>query len=255
MSRMQSEAQIEWQLPPGELRLAANEIHLWCADLAVQSFPLTSLQVLLSEDERARAQRFRFGKDQTQFTVARGLLRRLLAQYVQADPAALDFGYGAQGKPYLRDERGGAHSLRFNLAHAGDLILYAVSCEQELGIDVEPIRAETSQEAIAEHFFSPVEVATLRALPADQQSQAFFHCWTRKEAYIKARSEGLSFPLDGFAVSMDAQTPVTLNVFQSPHENERWRIYPFAPKPQYVGAVAVEGKDHTFQFFSAHSLL
>ncbi|MBS1808490.1 MAG: 4'-phosphopantetheinyl transferase superfamily protein [Acidobacteria bacterium] len=252
--QVESTSQIVWELSPDELRLAPNEIHLWCADLAAHTFPLESLQALLSEDELSRARKFHFLKDQTQFTVARGLLRRLLGRYLQADPASLRFGYGAQGKPWVMNEHGSAHSLRFNLAHSAELILYAVSWEQELGIDVEQICTETSDEAIAEHFFSPAEVAALRSLPLAQQPQAFFNCWTRKEAYLKARSEGLSFPLNGFEVSLDSQLPVRLKVYQSPHESDRWRLYPLNPKPQYVGAVVVEGQSHVFQFFSTRGL-
>lgn len=239
---------IEWNQPPADLRLAANEVHLWCADLSAQSFPLPALTATLAEEERGRAQRFRFAKDQTQFVVARSLLRALLGRYLQRDPASLDFAYGAQGKPQLSNES----ALRFNLAHSQDLILYAVSWQQEVGIDVEQMRAATSDETIAEQFFAPAEVAALRSLPVAQQPQAFFNCWTRKEAYIKARGEGLSFPLDGFEVSLDSQ--LLLHVYQSPHESERWRLYHLYPKSQYVGAVAVEGQSHRFQHYHTRDL-
>lgn len=245
---------IEWKLPPDEMRLAPNEIHLWCADLAAQSFPLETLQTILSEEECGRAQRFRFQKDQRQFIVARSLLRIILGRYLSKNPASLGFHYGAQGKPSLPDERGAPHSLRFNLAHSEALILYAVSWQQEVGIDVEYIRPETSDETIAEQFFSPAEVAKLRALPSALQSQAFFNCWTRKEAYLKARGEGLSLPLDSFEVSLDAQAPVSLKVYHAPREGERWQLYHLAPQLQYVGAVAAEGQNHTFCYYRADSL-
>ena len=161
---------------------------------------------------------------------------------------SLDFAYGAQGKPRLRIES----ALRFNLAHAEELILYAMSWQREVGIDVEYIRAETSYETIAEQFFAPAEIAALRKLPIDQQPQAFFNCWTRKEAYLKASGEGLSFPLDSFEVSLGSQ--LSLKVYQSPHESERWRLYHLYPKSQYVGAVAVEGQSHLFQHYNTRGL-
>lgn len=246
--------QIEWKRPPDEMQLGPNEIHLWCADLAAQSFPLEMMQSLLSEEERIRARRFRFPKDQLQFTVARGLLRIMLGRYLNKPPAELCFHYGAQGKPSLLDERGSVHRLRFNLAHSDAVIVYAVSWQQEVGIDVEHIRAETSYETIAEQFFSPTEVAALRALPFTQQPQAFFNCWTRKEAYIKARGEGLSFPLDEFEVSLASQAPVSLHVYNAPQESERWRLYHLTPQPHYVGAIAAEGQRHTFRYYSAQEL-
>ena len=252
--QVESHSQIAWELPPNKLRLAPNELHLWCADLEAQALPLESLLAILSEEERSRAQRFRFQKDQTQCTVARSLLRIILGRYLQAPPASLRFGYGAQGKPWLMNQNGEPQALRFNLAHSEKLILYAVSWQQEVGIDVEYIRAETSYETIAEQCFALVEVAALRALPFAQQPQAFFNGWTRKEAFIKARGEGLSFPLDGFAVSLDDEMPIKLQVYQLPHESERWQLYHLNLKPPYVGAVAAEGQQHTLQCYSTRGL-
>lgn len=251
---MQTETTISWEAPPKSLQLAPHEIHVWCADLATQSFPLATCAALLSEEERARAARFRFPKDQQQFTITRALLRLLLGRYLHLSPAALRFGYGAQGKPWLLEAHNTPQSLRFNLAHSGDLILYAVRQERELGIDVEFIRAETSYETIAEQFFAPAEVAALRALPLAEQPQAFFNIWTRKEAFIKARGDGLSFPLDGFAVSLDAQLPVALEVYQFPRESKRWKLYHLVPKAQYVGALAAEGEPHILRCYSTRGL-
>lgn len=241
---------IHWQAPPAEFQLASQEIHVWCADRATQAFPLESFAALLSAEEQQRAARFRFPKDQEQFLIARALLRILLGRYLQQPPAALRFGYGAQGKPWLLDES----DLRFNVAHSGDLILYAVQKEREVGIDVELIRAEPSYELIAEQFFAAAEVAALRALPFAAQPQAFFHTWTRKEAFIKARGEGLSFPLDGFAVSWEAQSPITLDVYPFPRESKRWKLYHLEPKAAYVGALAAEGEGHRLQYYSTHGL-
>lgn len=252
--QLELEQPIEWQPPPQELHLKPNEVYLWCADLATQTFSLEFLQTTLSKDERNRAQRFRFQQDQTRYTVARGCLRLILGRYLNVAAASLRFGYGAQGKPWLMDERGAPHALQFNVAHSGELILYALSWQQEVGIDVELIRVETSYETIAKQFFSPAEVAALRSLPLAEQPQAFFNCWTRKEAYLKARGEGLSFPLDGFAVSLDSQSPVTLQVYKSPDERNRWRLYHLNPKRQYAGAVAAAGQQHTFQYFSTRGL-
>lgn len=242
---MHTEPLIHWAAPPTELQLAPQEIHVWCADRATQAFPLESFAALLSTEEQQRAARFRFATDQEQFLIARALLRILLGRYLQQPPAALHFGYGAQGKPWLLDES----DLRFNVAHSGDLILYAVRKEREVGIDVEWMRTEPSYEMIAEQFFAPAEVAALRAVPLAAQPQVFFNIWTRKEAFIKARGEGLSFPLDAFAVSWEAQQPITLEVYQFPRESKRWKLYPLNPKAEYVGALAAEGEGHQLQYY------
>lgn len=246
---------IQWEVPPETLQLAPHEIHVWCADITAHAFPLESFAMLLAPDERTRAARFRFAKDQQQFTIARALLRILLGRYLYTPPAALRFGYGAQGKPWLMEAGNAAQGLRFNLAHSGELILYAVRKEREVGIDVEFMRAETSYETIAEQFFAPAEVNALRALPFAEQPQAFFNIWTRKEAFIKARGDGLSFPLNGFAVSHESQAPVTLEVYPFPRESKRWKLYHLYPKAQYAGALAAEGEQHALRYYSTHGLI
>lgn len=156
---------------------------------------------VLSADERERAARFHFLKDREHFIAARGLLRLLLSRYLDLPPQQLSFSYSPYGKPALAGERD-CTSLRFNVSHSHGVALYAFTLEREVGVDVEYIRQDVVGESIAEHFFSAQEVTSLRALPAGVQPQAFFNCWTRKEAFIKARGEGLSFPLDQFDVSL-----------------------------------------------------
>jgi len=195
----------------------------------------------LTLDERARARRFRFPRDRDRFIVARGVLRAILGRYLGVDPGRLRFRYSPYGKPALagpfEDE-----GIRFNLAHSQGIALYAVSRGREVGIDVEYVRADLADERIAERFFSPREVATLRAVPAEQRREAFFHCWTRKEAYVKARGEGLSLPLDQFDVSLAPGEPAALlSTPGDPPEVTRWSLQALNPGPGYVAALAVEG--------------
>ena len=164
---------------------------------------------LLAPDEQARAERFIFHKDRTHFVVARGLLRVLLGRYLQRHPQHLHFCYGPHGKPELAPDMGD-DTLCFNVSHAHGLALYAVTRQRDLGVDVEHVRPGFAEEHIAERFFSPREVAVLRALPVALQSTAFFACWTRKEAFIKARGDGLSLPLDQFDVAFAPGEPAAL---------------------------------------------
>src|SRR5262249_26367386 len=150
---------------------------------------LTRLREILADDERRRADRFHFEKDCRHFTAARGAMRILLAGYLAHRPEEVRFAYSNYGKPRLAAES----KLCFNLTHSQGLALLAVTRGREIGVDVERLREmERDGEPLAERFFSPREAAVLRSLPTRLRREAFFHCWTRKEAYIKAHGMGLS---------------------------------------------------------------
>jgi 4'-phosphopantetheinyl transferase len=231
--------------PPSDqfTELAHDRVHLWGTRLVRLAPEIKDLEQTLSADEWARAGRYHFQKDRHQFVVGRGLLRTLLGRYLGAPPGSVRFAYNAYGKPVLAGEFG-AKNLRFNLSHSDGIVLYAIGRGREVGIDVERIRPEFAEEEIAERFFSPREVARLRSLPVPLQPMAFFHCWTRKEAFIKARGEGMTRPLDQFDVSLLPGEPARLLSTQwDPQEALRWTLHELAIAPGYVGAVAVEGRD------------
>jgi 4'-phosphopantetheinyl transferase len=199
------------------------------------------LRGLLSEDEAARADRFHFAHDRNHFIVARGMLRVILGRYLRRPPAGLRFDYNAYGKPELRAAADGSR-LRFNLSHAAGVALYCVADGRRVGVDVEYVREGAAYEEIAGHFFSERERASLAALPPEARARAFFNCWTRKEAYIKARGEGLSIPLDSFDVSLSPGEPVALLCTRDDAlEASRWSLRELALGPDYVAAVAAEG--------------
>ncbi|MDQ3652238.1 MAG: 4'-phosphopantetheinyl transferase superfamily protein [Acidobacteriota bacterium] len=241
-----------WSSPPERLILGHNEVHVWRAALNTKESSIQSLRRTLSADERARAERFHFQNDRDHFIVARGLLRAILGRYLNVDPSQLCFSYSFYGKPSLARESSG-DDLSFNLSHAGELALYAITRGREIGIDVERIRADFANEQIAERFFSLREVAALRTLPKNIQPQGFFNCWTRKEAYIKARGEGLSLPLDQFEVSLVPGEPAALlrtSGSGDHQEASRWSLREVvAPAASYVAAVAVEGDDWQLKYW------
>jgi 4'-phosphopantetheinyl transferase len=201
---------------------------------------------MLSSDERARADRFYFSQDRESFIVARGMLRSILGRYLNRSPEALRFHYSAHGKPAL-DFDSGDDAIRFNLSHSHRMGLYAFARDREVGIDVEFVRDGPHAEHIAEHFFSPDEVRSLQALPPAQRRHAFFLCWTRKEAYIKGRGEGLSLPLDQFDVSLTPGEPAKLlSTRPDPLEAGRWFLQDLTLGPDgYAAAVAIEGADRS----------
>jgi 4'-phosphopantetheinyl transferase len=216
-----------------------GEVHVWRAPLSISDPERADLLATLSPDERARADRFHFDRDRAHFIAGRGFLRAILGAYLDVAPRALVFDYSPHGKPRLATGAGG---LRFNLSHSHDLALCAVALDRELGVDVEYIQPRL-EEGIAERFFSRREVAALRSLPAEAQSAAFFACWTRKEAYVKAHGQGLSLRLDRFDVSLAPGEPAALlRTEDDPAEAMRWSLRELVPGPGYAGALAAEGQ-------------
>src|ERR1041384_7387282 len=176
---------LTWCEAPETLSLATGEVHVWRLALDQPESVLTEFRRALDADEIERAGRFHFEKHQRHFVAGRGGLRYVLSRYLDVKPEELRFSYGAFGKPALIGEE-----LRFNMSHSHGLALFAVSGDRELGVDVEHVRADFASEDIARRFFSTVEVAAFNALPKEEQVAAFFRCWTRKEAYIKAIGRG-----------------------------------------------------------------
>lgn len=233
---------LSWPEAPERPVLAAGEVHVWLADLDQGEETLRRLSGLLSEDELTRAARFHFRRDRDRFVAARGALRGILGRYVGAEPRLLRFSYDHYGKPSLRgeDSRDG---LRFNVSHSGGVALYALARGREVGVDVELVREEFAGFDIAERFFSEREVSALRALPPREHARAFFDCWTRKEAYIKARGEGLSHPLHRFAVSLaPGEAAALLWTGEDPREAARWSLVALPLGESYRAALAVEGE-------------
>ncbi len=226
-----------WHARPANLVLGADEVHLWRATLKQTASEIQRFRETLSADEKTRAERFFFEKNREYFIIAHGVLRAILGGYLNRAPESLSFRHGSHGKPSLD---GG--TIRFNMSHSHEIALYAVTRGREVGIDIERIRFDVEVAEVAERFFSRREAAMIRALPAEVQRQAFFNCWTRKEAYIKARGEGLSLSLDQFDVSLvPGEPPAILGTRPEPSEAARWSLQELAAAPGYVSALAVAG--------------
>jgi 4'-phosphopantetheinyl transferase len=234
-----------WSSAPERLSLDSGEVHVWRASLDHSSSQVDRFRETLDCDERSRADRFCFSRDRERFIVARGVLRALLGRYLNRAPESLAFSYGTHGKPVL-DSESDADAIRFNLSHSHGTALYAVTRGREIGVDLEFIRSDLEAEQIAERFFSHSENVTLRALPLRLRKYAFFLCWTRKEAYIKARGEGLSMPLDQFDVSLIPGEPAAL-LSTKPDAGEalRWSLRDLNLGRCYAAALAAQGRDWT----------
>ncbi len=230
-----------WNLPTGPVELAEQDVHVWKARLDVPADLLPEYQETLSMEELAKAQQFRFDVHRQRWTVAHAVLRILLGQYLGIAPQLLRFHTNAYGKPALvMPEQ--SYSLEFNLSHSANLALYAFSWQRHVGVDVEHMRADIPYDQLAQHSFSLHEQTTLCSLSGEQKHQAFYNCWTRKEAYIKARGMGLSLPLDLFDVSLVPGEPAALlQSRESSQEVQRWSMQELHPEPEYAGALMVEG--------------
>jgi 4'-phosphopantetheinyl transferase len=196
------------------------------------------METTLAPDELARANRFHFQRHRNSFIATRGVLRDLLGRYLDRSPAELEFDYSPRGKPSLQATPLG-RSVSFNVSHSHGLALLAFAPGCHVGVDVELIRRDFACEEIAKRYFSPQEVTELEALPTSLQAEGFFLCWTRKEAYIKARGEGLHIPLDSFHVSLTPGRRVSLQSADS----SRWTLRSLNPGPEYAAALAGEGSD------------
>lgn len=175
----------------------------------------------LHDDECRRAGRFRLARDRRRYVVARGLLRTLLAARLGTHPRAVEFSYGAHGKPRLAPGSA-VEDLHFSVSHSGDLALFAFSRGREVGVDVEAVLPMRDADAVARQFFSRSELGAYRALEPGAREAGFFTCWTRKEAYLKALGGGLQSPLSAF----DAPPG--------------WSLDSFAPAPGHTAALAVD---------------
>jgi len=188
--------------PAERLRLAV-ETHL--APLDVASFERIRYESMLLPAELERAGRFRFAIDAERYIVRRGKLRELLGARLGCQPRDVPLSWNSFGKPIVRGT-----DLRFNLSHSRGVALYVFARNAEIGCDIEWRRPELAREEVAERFFSARELESLRAAPRNRWVEAFFNCWTRKEAFIKALGFGLSYPLKAFDVSLAPGEPAAL---------------------------------------------
>jgi 4'-phosphopantetheinyl transferase len=215
--------------------LSFDDVHVWRRSLAAQTAMIDAAYQLLSPEERERASRFRVERPRNDFILTRSALRFLLAGYLKRTPQELAFRLTQYGKPLLD----GPFDLRFNVSHTEGLALLAFVRRREIGVDVERIRPEPDARKLAERFFSIHERDAMQHLRGETLQEAFFRCWSRKEAYIKARGEGLSLPLSQFDVSIEPNASrVFLQTRPDPAEASRWVIRDLAMSPEYAGAVA-----------------
>lgn len=223
-----------WRAPETFPKLGRNQAHCWRADLSALA-SLRDWSTLLSEDEQTRAARFHFEKDRAQFACARGVLRTLLGRYLGRAPHDLEFVYNAHGKPKLSNQ-GNARVLRFNVSHSREQALFAFAPNHDIGVDIEFMREDWSDEYLLKlttRFFHPREIEVLGTLENPALRENFFQFWTRKEALIKARGDGIWRGLD----------------FDATRVLAGWTQLDLSMENNFAGALAIEAREIETKFW------
>jgi 4'-phosphopantetheinyl transferase len=229
-------ARCGWPTPEDGPTLHANEVHVWCARLDITAAEREQVEPWLSGDERTRAERFCFERDRTRYVVRRAMLRALVGRYAGVHPSRVAFSYTQRGKPRLAVPLD-IHDLSFNSSHSQDLALFAFARHSAVGVDVEWMRPLEDATTIAQRFFTTREIAALNSVDLSARTEAFYNCWTRKEAFVKATGEGLQRPLDSFDVSLIPGEPARL-LSCADGDVAAWSLHSVNPAAGFVGAVA-----------------
>jgi 4'-phosphopantetheinyl transferase len=226
----------EGRSPSDKRALGDNEVDVWRLSLDPLGSIVNEFRARLSAEENDRAEKFKFHKDRKRFILTHGLLRVILRLYADVAPEELRFTANRYGKPELVHPSG--LNLKFNLSHSHEMALIGIARGRQIGVDIEYVKEDFEWKEIGERFFSPREVEMINALPKDIQNRAFFTCWTRKEAYVKATGMGLSLPLKEFDVS---PLPGAATLLLSYKEASKWSMKAIDVAESYVATVAVEG--------------
>jgi 4'-phosphopantetheinyl transferase len=244
-----SQRDTSWSQAPLPLTFPAGRVDVWRVHLDQEPSVASEIGVL-SSDELARASRFHFERDRQHFGRCRSALRSLLAAYLVIPPADIRFDYSTSGKPQLATDQNPC-DLQFNVSHSGGVALIAVGSERRLGIDIEIIRNDVDIGALAERFFSVSERTGLRALPDDLRVAGFYACWTRKEAFLKATGDGLSFPLADFSVTTHPDLePKLEDIKGEPEGAKKWHLADLSVIEGYRAALATDGSYSHLETFA-----
>lgn len=215
--------------------LLPSQVHLWCCRTDFGEADAAARSGILSDDERARADRFHDAKARIAYIGARSWLRRVLALYTPIPPLQIRFAETAFGKPFLANG-GPDHPIDFNVSHSAELVIVAVTAGMAIGVDIERIRPISAELVVG--CLAPREYASLSALAPALREESFIRCWTRKEACLKAIGVGLNGSPASFEVSFDPRRARLLAVQSDPGEAELWQLADLEPAPGYCGTLA-----------------
>ena len=226
-------------------RLANAKVHVWHASLEQPADVVQKLEGFLSNEERQQAEAFRYQEHRQSFVISRGILRNLLSRYTNIQPKQIQLKYTLTGKPFLANW-GETKDIFFNLSHTGLLVLYAISWGRQVGIDVECIRPMEKMDRLAGRIFSPKEYSRFQRVNKEARLIAFYNCLTRKEAFLKARGDGIYFPPQSVEVSFEpGYSARILRLAGSEEEAKQWSMHDIKTWDGYAAALVVEGNDYS----------
>jgi 4'-phosphopantetheinyl transferase len=235
----------------GSFQLSSDEVQIWTMPTNASSGVVAYFEGVLDEDEAKRASRFRFSHLRDSFVITHGVLRYLLGRYLDSSPSRICFTYGDKGKPHVVSEA----NIHFNLTHSDDMASIAFTLGCEAGVDMEHVRQVEEMQQIADRNFSAEEAAELMLLPENERERAFFRCWTRKEAYIKAIGDGLSCALDSFRVTLLPNMPPRLiHIGGDRVAAEMWSLHDLCLAPDYAAALAYRDRERSVSLFPVPDL-
>lgn len=234
-----SQILLHWPIPNKFPNLEMHQAHIWSAVLNYDIQKLKIFFDLLDADEQVRANRFHFEKDRNQFIASHGILRKILSGYLNISPEKIIFSYNEFGKPFIANQS----DIQFNLSHSKNITLIAITKNYSIGVDIEYIKQTRDIEAIAERYFSTHECSALKQLPTEERQKAFFNGWSRKEAFLKAHGQGLSYSLEKVEVSLATNEPAKFIAIHDANENiSEWELYNLEPANDFAAAVAIKGE-------------
>jgi 4'-phosphopantetheinyl transferase len=237
-----------WPQQKLPVEIGLDEVHLWAWNFASFAGPSEADLGILDDNERRKTARFYFAPDKVRYSVCHANMRRILASYLSRAPELLSYREADGGKPELVLESSDA-PLRFNLSHSKSVALLAVALDAEVGVDVEDIRP--IERDVATRFFSPHEIASMSSLEGGEWLNAFYRCWTRKEAVLKIEGMGLRIPLDSFDVSVIADEPAALLAARPESKlTAPWRLHHLQPAAGSMAALAVASATAKLTTFS-----
>ena len=232
---------LQWLAGQG---LAEGEVHVWRVRLNVPDYALRRFRETLSEDELARADRFRFGHLRRRYVAGRGILRAILADYLFIEPQRVPFAYSSHGKPSIADPH---CNIEFNVSHSNDLMVAAICREWPIGVDIEKEDPQFHALDIAERFFCKKERDEIGLKNKEEGVRAFFQFWTAKEAVLKATALGLMLELSKLEIGL---MPLRIVAFEDSGETSRvsWHLRAFSPSEGYSGAIAVASEPSRLEY-------
>lgn len=240
---------IQWKSPPAEPGLSLDCVDVWKCRLDISDGQVTTLFKLLSDEEHVRAERLKIPGKRNQFVITRGRLRQIIAGLLDLDPRDFKFEYTSHGKPFLaRDWQG--HELVFNVSHSYKMAIIGVTLDRQLGVDIEKIQEGKDHMSLANRFFSKREQAELSATPDENRTRAFYSCWTRKEAFVKAVGDGITYGLDSFDVSVHPdEIQASLNIHHNSGRNTAWSVFNIQMDDNYMASLAVSGATVSIRYW------